>query len=738
MTQTTTNKGRQLRPFPDLNFDTTSDGGAALHAALAANEVFGSDNTTARWTGSITIANGATSPNFAHNFGVSKTQLRFAYFESNVQVPKSTSDVNYTVNEIDANTITFTNNSGVSKTFYCYILPYDMNVAAVGGINYVKNKNCDGVTDITSANITVAATTTAGEVLLGSSSIKITSNSTPQGYVSFTLDTIDPYFIGKVLNFSIKTRSLASYTANDMYVVIYDETGAAAITTTQVNIPLGDYEVKGFFIVEQASANVAKTYTLRIYEKTSPATAGSIAVDDPKVSPVSNNYCNVSTMPQLFTMTIAGFGTSPAQKCFWYREGKYMYVHFCIDVTNVTGAGSYNVQIPSGYTVDTPFNTDLQSGNFENCGIVAMGDSSTGAMYNGIVLALASTGIATFYGGNGQAGWNSTVPVTVNTSHFFRGWFKLPIVGWDTNIQVADRALEEYAFNTSTSTTASDTTSFGNGAMGAQIQNITAFLERTIRFQTPIQPTDFLMFEVSTDRKIWLPLYCPQIVNGNNFAQYTYQAPNTYGAGEFRTNGVATDLVVRFGQYAFLNASTYGGVGNAYSEGSGAGYWRVKKVSSGASVGFPISPANLVKSIVRYVANANVSFASGSFVIMDYALKSIDTKNEVTTGAAWKFTAKEAGYYRCGAASMLNNAVAWPNAAAEHTLAIYKNGSVYSYLCRRDDYSTSTSVYPYVSGEDIVYLAAGDYIDFRVIQTSGSTINSYNGGQNHCFIEQLG
>jgi hypothetical protein len=178
---------------------------------------------------------------------------------------------------------------------------------------------------------------------------------------------------------------------------------------------------------------------------------------------------------------------------------------------------------------------------------------------------------------------------------------------------MADRQVEVFASNSSSSTTASDTTSFAYGPSGSLIGNITSELDRRVRFQTPIVSTDVITVEVSSDRVIWHTLSAQ--INpfaGTNISALRYENGVTYGLG--LSNIVSsTDVTIKFGQYQF-NASTYGAVGQAWSVGSGSGYWRVRKVSGGASVGYPIAPGNiaLMNTQDNYSGNTKMGLMSYS------------------------------------------------------------------------------------------------------------------------------
>jgi hypothetical protein len=171
-------------------------------------------------------------------------------------------------------------------------------------------------------------------------------------------------------------------------------------------------------------------------------------------------------------------------------------------------------------------------------------------------------------------------------------WVELefPINEWAGNgtLNLGQGAQVEYAYNTSTSTSASDTTSFGYGPAGAQIQNITAGVSRRVRFQYPIQVDDVIEIQVSEDRIKWVTLdQSFWATNGGAISSWTRQNTTDFGLG--RVIPIAsnvTDLDIGFAAYSFANGASFAAAGQAWSAGSGACYWRVRKTKASAPVGF--------------------------------------------------------------------------------------------------------------------------------------------------------
>jgi hypothetical protein len=167
-----------------------------------------------------------------------------------------------------------------------------------------------------------------------------------------------------------------------------------------------------------------------------------------------------------------------------------------------------------------------------------------------------------------------------------------PISQWSSGVTtLADRALEEYASNSSASD-ANDLTSFLNGPLGSTTPGpLTAYRVKRVRFQTSILPTDSIYLE--SRASLTSPWAVVQALDGGNgMSPLQLQAGVYYGIGLNAYAVNSTDIDVSFGRYAWPNGATYGAAGAAWS--TSLGYWRVRKVSSGAQVGYPISTKNIV------------------------------------------------------------------------------------------------------------------------------------------------
>lgn len=138
----------------------------------------------------------------------------------------------------------------------------------------------------------------------------------------------------------------------------------------------------------------------------------------------------------------------------------------------------------------------------------------------------------------------------------------------------------------------------------------------------------------------------------------------------------------------------------------------------------------------RAKVSSTKALASGSTVIIDYDTEEYDTGSDVTTGAAWKFTAPANGYYLVQASVVLESSNAW--GVNEYLkLELFVDGSLYMLLDQINMQAAGTYQVA-LNGSTIVYLTATQYIDIRATQNSGSSINIASAGeQSYISISQL-
>ncbi len=125
MPNPTTAYGRQDVAWPDLG----SDPGTTLWTQITTAIAFLSNNVTARWSGSLTIAASGTAQ-IPHRFDTVLANLKIFVVEGGVVLSKALQDSSYQFSFVDNDTIQVQNISGGSKTFQVYVYPSYLNIRA--------------------------------------------------------------------------------------------------------------------------------------------------------------------------------------------------------------------------------------------------------------------------------------------------------------------------------------------------------------------------------------------------------------------------------------------------------------------------------------------------------------------------------------------------------------------------------------------------------------------------------
>lgn len=457
---------------------------------------------------------------------------------------------------------------------------------------------------------------------------------------AFQLDTMD---LGKAVLIGLDLNGNTADGNFDICMVRYNSSGvfqekivvagnASTGTPATAKLPTGTTNFKGFFI---SSSTQSDYYAFRIRRL---AGTDNLRLDSLFVGPQTLAATMALTDWVAFTPT--GSFTTAVAYTGWYKQvgDSYKYI-VQILFSGATDNVAASINLPSGHVIDTTkLPSEFPNNNVPGLGFGSFSDNSAGTTYPTVVRYNTTTVVGVRYTDDAATGvttlaFSNTAPVTIASADSITVAFEVPIVGKSSNITMADRAVEEFAFNSSTATNANDSTSFAYGPAGALIQNITVALFRRVRFTTPIQPTDTLIFEWSTDRIRWFNFaggwQLDSVSAVFNIHGYMQANGKEYGAGRMAIVN-ATDVQVYFGTYATIDGSslTYGANGIAWSSGAGGSYWRVRKVSGGAVVGFPLGEANLY----RGAAPGTVATPNG----VAHAVTDTDGLSKVfmTTGAS--------------------------------------------------------------------------------------------------------
>lgn len=487
-------------------------------------------------------------------------------------------------------------------------------VAANGNITVAGSKpltNSAWYADATSGAAAIALSSSTA-LRFSSNYLTALSGSSASGatFVQTAAFTVDDSDLGKPVSISFDLTGVTTADDWDIVVARYTVSGttgtyaelipvagtASSITGTPgAQLPTGTTQFRGFFVAGTTSTDV---YALRFRRRTGTT---QIRIDSLTVGPQSLAQGAVVTAWQSYTPTFEGFGTATSVSAVWRRNGDTIEVsgNFTAGIPNTTIA---TISLPSGLNLDS---TKINGSNqFSILGSLFRATSTTTAIPASgrgpyAIIDSKTTSTLKVYisseanSGSGNAFNANTGQGIVATGDVVTFQFRAPISQWSSGTTtLADRAVEEYASNSNatTSLNTSDTTSFAYGPSGSLIPNATngANTIRRVRFQTPILPTDKIAIE-------YLDLSTGSAWQ-DAAAQFPQTAAGTGRYGATFSNVNSNDIDVYFlGSGYFQTNTIYGGAGATWASlYTNNTRWRVRKVSGGAAVGFPVSARNVV------------------------------------------------------------------------------------------------------------------------------------------------
>lgn len=445
---------------------------------------------------------------------------------------------------------------------------------------------------------TALITQSTDSTLRGTTNYLIQFSANSQ-FVESPLFSLDGEDLGKPLLVQFDVSGVSTADDVQVYMVRYNSSNvlqerilvagtASATSPKSAQVPTGVTTFKGFFVPGSTSTD---KYALRVARN---ANNTSMRLDSFVVGPQSVAQGAVITRWQDFVPTISNFGTVTNLIAKYARVGNTIFVKGSC-TAGTTAASAFSISLPSGLSFDTTLGAGKQAvGRLDVLKSAAGPNTNAFSDYQALFLdtsTSASVVYAAYQNGSGAYVKNTGSGIT-SSGNSINFEFNAPIAEWATGTTtLADRAVEEYAFNTSTGA-GTDLTAFANGPQGQAFGQNYANRTLRVRFQTPILPTDQIITEwQESNGTPWFPMIQDSLVL--DVSRFTYQQPTRYGMGVVRrVAGSNTDVDVEFGAYGRPGA-TYAGAGTSWTSVPATAKWRVRKVSGGAAVGYPIAPANI-------------------------------------------------------------------------------------------------------------------------------------------------
>lgn len=410
-------------------------------------------------------------------------------------------------------------------------------------------------------------------------------------------------------------------------VSVYDGSTRLALSTDSsgsTTLPAG---VTGKFVTYfDATAN--NSYTVSFTETAGVAT--NLDATNIIVGPGIQPQGAVVGEWQTYTPAITGQGTVTITYAEWRRVGSNMEIRARWTAGTVDGS-NLTVKLPTGFNHNNSTNDALCTGSM----VTSYGGSNQGGIFP--ILSTGDTTVLYWTHNNSRSGTAGLVgnAVTVNGSVVHcTATFPVSQFAGSGTVNLAQNDVE-YASNSGTWNTASDTSSFIYGPSGSTISSdLSQDSAKRVRFQTPIQPTDCIELEMDVaGNGRWLPMIgCSSDTGTADRAVESSRRENTVNYGVSYQTVNSTDVDILFNRYFRANGATYGSAGDGWSVFSNS-KWRVKKSSGGQAVGFGMATArskgldyatsyvvgasqsSLADNTVTDVSGSSLSLPAGAYLI---------------------------------------------------------------------------------------------------------------------------
>lgn len=416
----------------------------------------------------------------------------------------------------------------------------------------------------------------------------------------------------------------------------------------------------------------------------------------------------------------------------WRRAGQDMEVKFQA-ATSGAPSGNFTANIPSGYTIDTT--KLLSTGTQEEIGFGRINDSGS-ALYHfslrynstvsiiGINLGASGTYV------NEPSVVDGTTPIAFGASDFVNGYFKVPITGWSSSVQVSDgydgRLINGvFALASATHTSTGNWQTLPSSTWTTVKDSTASFLNGTYTIPSS---GDYRVSGAVVFAANGVGIRAARIIAGGT----TYPVTSGIAAHSLDDNFCLLNQTVtnlKAGDTIVIQGYQNSGGNLSYS--TNATRVIIEKLQS------PTTISATARLSARYTTAVGQSIPNtATNTIVDFGTKDWDDFGSVTTGASWRFTANIAGDYNIYVMTHYSTS-AWTAGNAAYG-NIFKNGSAY---CTFDDppiWASTTDAVP-VKGKCKVRMNADDYIDIQIAntRTAGATTLTTSAALNYVEIELI-
>jgi hypothetical protein len=626
--------------------------------------------------------------------------------------------------------------------------------AGQGEINYCENSDADTGTDGWAAYADAAATTpadgTGGSPTAAISRVEATSlrddahfrltkdDDDRQGEglsYDFTIDEADQ---GRMLRISFDYIASANYAADDVHVWIYDVTNTALIAVTPFKLEGTSNNDNHQFVGLFQAAIDSTSYRLILHISTTNENSYTFDFDNVRIGPQNKSFGPAVTDWVSWTPT-STWSENVTHEGKWRRVGDSMEGQVFISLSGAPDNTSLILNLPSGYSIDTAKLANSQ-GNVSPIGQALLRDHGVVTLQGVIkytttttmvVVAMADdAGTGSAYVGDSTL--NATTPFTWANNDRVSLWFRVPIAGWSSNVEMSDDAETRVV---AARYTLASTQSFASGEntiakfLTKVFDTHNAYSTGTGKFTCPVagkyRVNGAIDYAANSTNNRWFDVFKNDSVYAHVFFEPAPEAAQAcQRSGSTIIDCVAGDTISFGGSQNSGEAINIGGSGALYN------FIDIERISGPSK----IAASEFVGA--RYTNDNADALTNGAEEVICFETKDYDTHGAVTftnfAAQDWIFTCPVAGYYEVSTHVRVQG---FQVSGGDWVLmTLKKNGSRYSYLFW-DEMDAADASHSYgCLGSDTVYCVAGDTLKITVTQenshdddgvTSGSTDYTY-------------
>ena len=568
--------------------------------------------------------------------------------------------------------------------------------------------------DGTGGSPTVTTSISAVSPLTGTKSYLLTkpaSNTQGEGWAVATVP-LDLSYRAKALKISVDyvvnsgTFVAGSRTTDsDIIWSCYDITNSKIVEPSNIKMFASSTTISDKFEATVQFDYNCTSFRLIAHIATPTASAFELKVDNVTVSPSVYVYGTPITDKKAYTPSSSWAGTHTG---FIARAGDCANIEFS-NILTATPSGIFTVssaQLFNGLGLSLDTAKFLGSGDTVNSVGTAHILRNGAQIYTGNVRYVASGNIFTIIGATAGVGVGLAGDITPTSPFTFASGDKIgfkinvPVAGWSSSVQMSDSADTRIVLATANILAAASVTSSARVQFNTVTKDTHGMITTGASWGAKIVvPGEY---RVSVNMDVNAAINYQVYVNGVS-AGYILSAPvSLYGYGQ----RVLSDL--KSGDTVDVRSDT-GGTVQATS------YFSIERISGPQAIA-----ANETVNAV-YTTAAGQIIPNATDTIIDFGTAEVNSHGNVTTGAAWKFTAQTGGLYEVGCYVQLNSGGGWV-VSTEAVVSIFKNASSFATLGLYAQTVVNTVAVSIPCSTRQVRLVAGDYVDIRINQNSGVAI----------------